>query len=372
MTETSLNLSMPYIQEGQAQKHVTHNEAVEILDAIVHLAVERMSDTPPETPSNGSRWVVGASPNGDWADQASAIAIWHGPADAGRWQFLTPNRGWLAWVSDEAEARIWDGTTWRPASALPDLLPELGIGTSPDETNRFAVSAPATLLTHDGADHRMVINKAGAADTASILFQSAWSGRAEMGLTGSDDFAFKVSADGAAWTTALTFDGETGAAGGAAVQQGPTDTNAGRLMRADWGYGPGNVLGPVAETAGVPTGAVIERGETPAGAFVRFADGTQICNGVVVLDGVEASRLSKTWVFPMRFAGGAPSFIGLTLDASAGSFQVTPALDELGILVQSDTTDAQTVVSQFRAAGGADFVAGDRVAIVTCAIGRWF
>ena len=44
------NLSLPYILPGQAQKHVTHNEAITALDAITQLAVlDRTRTAPPET-----------------------------------------------------------------------------------------------------------------------------------------------------------------------------------------------------------------------------------------------------------------------------------------------------------------------------------
>ena len=33
------NLQIPYILPSQAQKHVTHNEAIKALDAVVQLAV---------------------------------------------------------------------------------------------------------------------------------------------------------------------------------------------------------------------------------------------------------------------------------------------------------------------------------------------
>lgn len=33
------NLNLPYILPSQAQKHVTHNEAIRALDAMLHLAV---------------------------------------------------------------------------------------------------------------------------------------------------------------------------------------------------------------------------------------------------------------------------------------------------------------------------------------------
>ena len=56
----------------------------------------------------------------------------------------------------------------------------------------------------------MKINKALPADTASLLLQSGYSGRAEFGLTGDDDWTVKVSADGASWIEAMKADAASG------------------------------------------------------------------------------------------------------------------------------------------------------------------
>ena len=58
MTDTSPILAMPYIQPSQAQKHVTHNEALSLLDVIVQLAVESaVLATPPATAVEGDRYM---------------------------------------------------------------------------------------------------------------------------------------------------------------------------------------------------------------------------------------------------------------------------------------------------------------------------
>ena len=72
------------------------------------------------------------------------------------------------------------------------------------------MAADATLLTHAGSDHRLKVNKAADTDTASLLFQSDFTGHAEMGLTGGTDFALRVSADGTTFTDALSADAATG------------------------------------------------------------------------------------------------------------------------------------------------------------------
>ena len=54
MSEQSPVLSMPYIQPAQAQKHVTHNEALRILDAVTQLSVISTElDAPPAPFAHG-------------------------------------------------------------------------------------------------------------------------------------------------------------------------------------------------------------------------------------------------------------------------------------------------------------------------------
>ncbi len=57
--------------------------------------------------------------------------------------------------------------------------------------------------------HQLKINKASASDTASLLYQDAFSGRAEFGLAGDDDFHFKVSPNGNSWKEAIVIDRAT-------------------------------------------------------------------------------------------------------------------------------------------------------------------
>lgn len=89
-------------------------------------------------------------------------------------------------------------------------FPLLGVNATADTTNRLSVAAPATLLNHDGNGHQLKLNKAAASDTASLLYQTGFSGRAEMGTTGDDDFHFKVSADGSTWKDAIVIDRSSG------------------------------------------------------------------------------------------------------------------------------------------------------------------
>lgn len=74
-TDQTPNLALPYLIAAQAQKHVTLNESLRALDAIVHLAVlDRGLATSPATPSIGERWIVASAPTSAWSGRADQIA----------------------------------------------------------------------------------------------------------------------------------------------------------------------------------------------------------------------------------------------------------------------------------------------------------
>lgn len=201
MSENSPKLDLPYIQPAQAQKHVTHNEAIEKLDALTQLVVAGFdTNDPPALPVDGETYALGATPTGVWASNPNDIAFFTGSG----WLFISPQIGWRAWGNDEL--RVWDGTTWIATTPSLDTLEMLGINTSSDTTNRLSVSSDATLLNNAGNGHQLKINKAGASDTASLLFQSGWTGHAEMGLSGDTSFSVKVSADGGSWYAPFKID----------------------------------------------------------------------------------------------------------------------------------------------------------------------
>lgn len=207
MTATP-RLSLPLLAAGQAQKHVTHNDALTRLDALVHLTVDSRSQTvPPAVPTELSAFIIPPGATGVFSGRTDQIALFE---DDG-WIFLTPRPGWQAWVSDESEHHLWTGAEWRRDSPLSSLGASLwGVNGTADVTTRFVVQAPASLFNHDGAGHQLKLNKAAAGETASLLFQDGYSGRAEIGLAGDDDLHCKVSADGSAWAEALTVERSTG------------------------------------------------------------------------------------------------------------------------------------------------------------------
>lgn len=201
MSDETVNLALPYILPSQAQKHVTHNEALQRLDAVVQLTIAASLAAPPSTPLEGTAYLVSVGASGLWLGKDRAVAFFQDDA----WLFLQPRPGWRAWFADDARLRIFTGADWTEIALPADgAMQSLGINATADATNRLAVAADATLFNNAGNGHQLKINKAAAGDTASLLFQTAWSGRAEMGTAGDDSFSVKVSPDGGTWRTGLT------------------------------------------------------------------------------------------------------------------------------------------------------------------------
>ena len=223
--DLSPRLSLPYIAPQQAQKHVTHNEAIRALDILVQPVVKsRTTTVPPGSPVSGDTYIVAPSATGAWAGEDGKIAT----CVDGGWDFITPADGWLAYVDDTAQIAVCQSGAWTPLVTTGGTsIAKWGINATADLINRLAVGADASLFTHDGTGHQLKINKNTAGDTASVLFQTGFAGHAEFGLTGDDDFKLKVSDNGSTWFDALAVARTSGAVSLPAGQLGfPAGQNA--------------------------------------------------------------------------------------------------------------------------------------------------
>ncbi len=116
MTTTD-RLGLPLLAAGQAQKEISHNEALALLDLLVCANVESLDlDAPPASPAAGQCWIVAAGASGAWAGQQGAIAAWSG----GGWQFLPPKEGHIAWAVDRDSMVRFDGSYWQELPARGD------------------------------------------------------------------------------------------------------------------------------------------------------------------------------------------------------------------------------------------------------------
>lgn len=116
MSETSPNLGLPLVMPAQAQKHVTVNEALLRLDALVQArAQSRSLAVQPTTPEDGQGWLVPDGASGaDWAAMtAGSLAIFRD----GFWSELAPKPGWRVHLIDEGRDIVFHGTAWMLAGA---------------------------------------------------------------------------------------------------------------------------------------------------------------------------------------------------------------------------------------------------------------
>ncbi len=216
MVDTA-NLALPLLAAAQSQKHVTHNEALFRLDALTQMAVLALGqNAPPTAPAAGDRYGIGTAPTGSFAGQAGLLASFDGQS----WRFLTPKAGWIVFNGADGFVYAFDGTKWRKLTdAIAQLqnLTGLGIGTASDGYNTLAAKLNSALFAARGTgeggsgDLRFTLNKQASGNTASQLYQSNWSGRAETGLSGDDNWHLKVSPDGSVWREALVANAASGA-----------------------------------------------------------------------------------------------------------------------------------------------------------------
>lgn len=203
------NLKIPYILMAQAQKHVTHNEALLMIDALLQMSVQsREVSEPPAELADGTRFIVPEAAAGAWIGQHAKIAAWQD----GGWRFYQPVEGWIAFCADENQLLVFHEEAWQILRSTSGFAERLGINATAEAPNRLALAGDASLFNHEGGGHQVKINKAAATDTASILYQTDFSGRAEFGLTGDDDFHLKVSADGETFIEAMVVQSATGIA----------------------------------------------------------------------------------------------------------------------------------------------------------------
>jgi hypothetical protein len=119
MADTTPNLLLPFIMAAQAQKHVTHNEALRLLDGLTQISVlDRDLAAPPGSPTDGARYIVASGATGFWAGWDGDVAFYA----SGAWLRLPARTGWVVWVQDEARIVVRIGGVWTPLDLAMGLL----------------------------------------------------------------------------------------------------------------------------------------------------------------------------------------------------------------------------------------------------------
>lgn len=107
----TVNNSIPFVPENTIDPAAGLNESLLTVDTLLQLAVVSVGDnTPPGSPANGARYVVGTAPTGAWAGRANQVA----QRLDGAWRFYAAR-----YVLNLADGLMYvrQGATWGVAAA---------------------------------------------------------------------------------------------------------------------------------------------------------------------------------------------------------------------------------------------------------------
>ena len=276
MSQTSPRLTLPFIQPAQAQKHVTHNEAVRALDMLVQLSFEDDAQSaPPPAPSEGDCYIIAAGGSGAWSGQDGAIAAFLD----GLWQFHTPRAGWRGYVLSRAAMMVFDGTDWGevPPSTLQSAS-LLGLGMQADSAKPFAAKLNAALwsaiYSADGGTGSLIqtLNKETDADDAGLVLQEDFETRALLGLFGDNRLRLSVTPDGSNFNDAISIDPSTAIADQPSLPRFKASTNFDNFIVKD-----------VWTTVGINTVESNDQGcfDAATNLFTAPVDGTYLLGGTL-------------------------------------------------------------------------------------------
>ena len=109
--ELTPRLSLPWLIAAQAQKHVTLNESLALLDALVACRVlSRTTAAQPADPAEGDLYLLPADPLGEaWSAYAEGDLLLF---DFGAWRRLPPPDGLVVLIADEARLVVRHDGAW--------------------------------------------------------------------------------------------------------------------------------------------------------------------------------------------------------------------------------------------------------------------
>ena len=148
-------LALPYVAAGQAQKHVTVNEAFARLDGLVQMAVETQTlSSAPNAPKDGSLYILAPSPTGTaWSGYSAGSVMRY---EAGSWSALAIDEGTGIVHVGEYHARAAEDTLLQNHVVInADIILDLALVTDGDfvtykdvlsERNSFAYSCSSAHM----------------------------------------------------------------------------------------------------------------------------------------------------------------------------------------------------------------------------------
>ncbi len=127
-------LGLPYILQGQAQKEVTHNQALNRLDVFVNTVAEDIVDELSTEANDGDIYIV--------RDKLAQYS-------SGSWTFYSPSDLMEVMLKSTRVKLIYDGDAWIPLGSIITDTPE-------ESAKNTDTSAPLSLITKDTGEYLRV------------------------------------------------------------------------------------------------------------------------------------------------------------------------------------------------------------------------
>jgi hypothetical protein len=113
MSNCTNRIKLPYIVQSQAQKEVTHNASLELIDMLLHPTAINIGNVPPESLKGGdtqvgNSYIVGSAPQAAWEKHPNALTYFENDS----WKFIEAFEGLTVWVRDKKQHYAYDGTKW--------------------------------------------------------------------------------------------------------------------------------------------------------------------------------------------------------------------------------------------------------------------
>ena len=153
---------------GDNNWHTLVNTNFKKIGTALHLsAKDRHLAVPPVTPADGDAYIVAGGATGTWVGHTNHVAVWIAQESA--WYFLTPIKGYQAWVEDEAFMAVWNGSAWVPSQPVPSAT-ILGSFRNKVINGDFRFAQRATSQTSSGygSDDRWFNSNGGSTKVHSI------------------------------------------------------------------------------------------------------------------------------------------------------------------------------------------------------------